>query len=310
MYYFIMNPKSKSGKSIAIWKQIEQELNTKQINYRAIYTRYQGHATKLANHLCRSKKPKTIIVLGGDGTLSEVIQGISVPCPHTIGYIPTGSGNDFAKSMGLKSSPLIALSNLLTNQSIQEIDYGTVTFSNEISRRFIVSCGIGFDAAICQKSIHSPIKRLLNRIHLGSLSYLMIGIPTIFSHKSCNGTLVLDNKKKIPLNNLFFASIHIHPFEGGGFAFCPDANFTDGALDICVVEAKWIPKRILILLCSLLKKHTACPGVHIYRCQKATFFLDHPLDFHMDGECPTSPISSLTVSSSPNDHYLFLSSKK
>lgn len=307
MYYFIINPNSKSGKGSSIWHQIQHQLNTHQISYQAIHTMYSGHATKLIKQLCSSSKPKTVIVLGGDGTLSEVIQGLSVPNLLTIGYIPTGSGNDFARSLQLNASPLKLLSHLLHSTTIVEIDYGTFTFHDGTSHRFAVSCGIGFDAMICKKSANSSIKKLLNHLHLGSLSYLFIGIPTIFTRQHYRGTLVLDDMETISIRNLFFASIHIHPFEGGGFAFCPNAHYADGALDICIVEAKWIPKRILILLATFLKKHEKLPGVHIYRCQKAHFSFQHSIPLHMDGDCPETSVKTFTVSASPKDHFRFLS---
>ncbi len=303
MYYFIINPSSRSGKGMALWKEIQTELNRHNISYQAIHTTGSGHATKLSHHLSLDSRKKMLIVLGGDGTLHEVINGLSPSSSLALGYIPTGSSNDLARSLKLESKPLKALSNILSGVPLRQVDYGTLSLSDGSIHRFVVSCGIGFDASICAESVDSPIKKLCNFLHLGKLSYIAIGIKHIFTQKGCDGTLVLDDRETIPLKNLFFASSHIHPFEGGGLAFCPNADYKDGALDLCVVEAKWIPKRLFILICALLKKHESCKGVHIYRCQKAVFHLDKPLFLHTDGESKYEKTADFTVSSSPTDHY-------
>lgn len=307
MYYFIVNPSSRSGKGIKLWQTIQTQLNLYDIPYQVIHTTRPHHATKLAKHLSSDSKPKTVIVLGGDGTLNETINGLSKNSNITLGYIPTGSSNDFARSLTLCTKPLEALANILSSvATIQEIDYGTLQLLDGTSRRFVVSCGVGFDASICQTSAISFIKKLLNFFHLGKLSYIAIGIHHLFTEKTCHGTLILDDMETVSLNNLFFLSSHIHPYEGGGLAFCPNANYADGALDLCVVEAKHIPKRIFILLCSLFKKHGFVKGVHLYRCQKAEIILEKPMYLHTDGESFDEKVDHFIVSASPNDHYRFI----
>ena len=304
MYYFIVNPKSRSGYGMEIWKRIQLQLQEHDISYQVIHTTKPGHATKLANHLSSDQKPKTVIVLGGDGTLNETINGILPNSAITLGYIPTGSGNDLARSLSLCSDPLEALANLLSSvATVEEIDYGTLQLEDGSSHRFVVSCGIGYDASICNGISHSFFKKLFNVLHLGKLGYVALGIRHLFTEKTCNGTLILDDMETVPINHLFFMSSHIHPYEGGGFAFCPNAHYADGALDLCVVEAKHIPKRIFILLCALLKKHTHLKSVKIYRCQKAVLHLDTPMILHTDGECNYGKVKTLTVSASPYDHY-------
>lgn len=101
MYTFIANPNARSGRGILLWKQIEKILLEKEIAYNVLFTKYQHHATRLVHDLTSDGAPHTIVVLGGDGTLNEVIDGIRYLDKVTLGYIPLGSGNDFARGLGL-----------------------------------------------------------------------------------------------------------------------------------------------------------------------------------------------------------------
>ena len=77
MYTFIANPNARSGRGILLWKQIEKILQEKEIEYKVLFTKYQHHATRLVHDLTSDSASHTIVVLGGDGTLNEVINGIS-----------------------------------------------------------------------------------------------------------------------------------------------------------------------------------------------------------------------------------------
>ena len=103
MYYFIINPHSKSGYGMSIWKRAEAILKEREVSYEARFTEYTGHAKKLAEQIANLSRPCTLGVLGGDGTLNEVINGLAeTDFSHiTLGYLPTGSGNDFARALNL-----------------------------------------------------------------------------------------------------------------------------------------------------------------------------------------------------------------
>ena len=94
MYTFIANPNARSGRGILLWKQIEKILLEKEIAYNVLFTKYQHHATRLVHDLTSDGAPHTIVVLGGDGTLNEVIDGIRYLDKVTLGYIPLGSGTE------------------------------------------------------------------------------------------------------------------------------------------------------------------------------------------------------------------------
>ena len=108
-YDFIINPKARSGMGMKAWQKIESELKARHINYRVYLTKRRGHAAKTAAFITADDKRHTIVVLGGDGTVNEVVNGIKRPDLITFGYIPIGSSNDFARGLKLPKDPMKAL---------------------------------------------------------------------------------------------------------------------------------------------------------------------------------------------------------
>ena len=118
MYYIIVNPASKSGRGAKIWSILEQILDEKEIEYKVFFSREAGHVIKLVRDLSASLlSPDSnsilkLIVLGGDGTLNETVQGISDFSRVEIGYIPTGSSNDMARDLKLPHDPVQILNDI------------------------------------------------------------------------------------------------------------------------------------------------------------------------------------------------------
>lgn len=318
MYYFIINPKSQSGKSLELWKEIKQELETKKAicsyvksvaqvgisqtiskeyqkmspEYRYVYTRYPGHMTEIVKRLTSSFQPKHIIIIGGDGSFNEAVNGLCNSHIHKLSFFPAGSANDLSKSLALPKNAALLLARILENPDASgaQMDIGTVSFfqkGRQRKRCFAVSSGVGFDAAIC-KNIHtSRMKKLFNHMHIGKITYLIVGIKQLFCWKPQRAFLWIDDDKKpFLLERFLFLSAHIHPYEGGGFPFCPRADYQDGKLDLCIVSG--LPFRKIFPLIPLAKqgRHVGENGVLNLRCKKARIKLEHPVFVHTDGEIP------------------------
>lgn len=288
MYHIIVNPASRSGKGIRLWESLIvpclAELN---IKYTAHFSKKMGDVARLTAEITKEAgpdNPVNLIFFGGDGTFNEAMQGISDFRYVTIGYVPTGSSNDLARDLGISRDPVSAFRQIFTNGQLHTIDLGEATLGEGNVRRFAVSCGIGFDAAVCEEVNRSAFKRALNKIGLGKLAYLCIAVKNLFATPSSTCRVLLDNKQEIELDDFIFLAAMNHRYEGGGFKFCPQASNSDGIMDICT--AADISR--LLILCALptafFGKHYMFKGIYGYQCTDMTIQSSIPLWVHTDGE--------------------------
>lgn len=285
MYYFIVNPKSSSGKGAVIWKTIEPILREEQIPYHPFFTRDWESTARLAYRLCTKKAPAVIVAVGGDGTANDVLNGLTNFQQITFGYIPTGSGNDLARGLCLESDPVKALRSILSPSKISHVNMGSL-HTPDFSRRFLVSSGIGFDASVCEGALHSKIKDVLNRLNLGKLTYTGIALRQLILSPRVKAALILDGGTPVTYSRLLFAAAMNLPYEGGGFKFCPDAKGDDDHLNLILVEKISKPKILLLFPTAYFGRHTRFHGIHILPFQEARLIVKTPLCLHTDGEIP------------------------
>ena len=165
MYFFIVNPNSGYGSGLRVWNQTKKYLNSINASYDVFFTAKQGDAMSKAAEVSKNTaKELYVIAVGGDGTINEVINGLDLSSDVIFGFIPSGSGNDLGRSLGYSGSTQENLKKMFTNGYVRNMDYGVVTNADgTLRRRFIVSCGIGFDAAVCHALDVSKIKDFCNK---------------------------------------------------------------------------------------------------------------------------------------------------
>ena len=283
MYHFIVNPKYRSGRGQLIWNMVERKLIRLSVSYDVIMTTCVGHARLAADQLSSQPEAVTIVVIGGDGTINEVLSGLHLSNHIVFGCIPTGSGNDFAKGMHLPTDPMEALDNILYGRNTVSIDLGVIQ-SNGRTSRFSISAGMGFDASICHEALTSPIKKVLNKLHLGRLTYFFIALKQIFLYTPTTITLTMDGGRTFTYKRAFFATAFNQPCEGGGIRICPNAKPDDNELDICIVSDVSRLKLALFLPGAFWGLHTHIQGVHFMRCKTITIQSDRSIPVHRDGE--------------------------
>lgn len=286
MYHIIINPAARSGRGLRIWKEeIEPALLEQNISYHAFFSEKAGDTALIAHDICaRISGSISLIILGGDGTVNDVLQGIDDTSRITLGYIPAGSSNDLARDLNLPTKPREALELILHSGSPHPMDLGTVTYSDGEQRRFVVSCGIGFDAAVCEEAAGpSRIKKVMNKLGLGKLTYLGIALRQLFAAKAVSGTLTIDDKP-FDIGNMLFTACMLHRFEGGGFMFAPNADAGDGMLNMCAVGD--LPKLLILfaLPTAFKGKHYKFKGITPYTASALTIDTTLPLWVHTDGE--------------------------
>lgn len=289
MLYFIVNETSRSGKTRQIWKDIQQSLIKADVSYEYMITQGRDHATKLASEI--SQRPEDnicIVVIGGDGTMNEVINGIADFDKVRFGIIPTGSGNDFGGGLDLPKSPEENLQRIISSykageDSYRAVDIGLVRWGQNQKKLFGISSGIGLDAIVCKKALSSKLKNVLNKLGLGSLTYVLLTIITLFSMKTADFEISYDNNKSTLKKTIFAAAMNLRA-EGGGVPMAPDANPYDGKLSIS--SASGIPKWITFLCLPFLVagKHTHIKGFNLVSCMEASIHSSQKMTLHADGE--------------------------
>lgn len=287
MYYFIVNPGSRTGSGKELWNELETKLKQLKTEYEVFFTSGEGDATCIARRIC-SEHPemKRIVIVGGDGTANEAVNGLSNYNRMILGYIPTGSSNDLARGLGIPLEPLKAFERVIHPHEFKRVDHGLVSFLDDpgTSRRFAVSSGIGYDADICYEALTSPLKKILNRLGIGKLIYYILGIKLIFTNKPAKAVFTIDGKRKLKYDRLVFAAAMNTRYEGGGMPMGPDADPTDGRITLCIVHDISKLWHLRLMPTVIKGNHVKYRGVELITCTSAEVETDRPLVVHTDGE--------------------------
>ena len=233
MIEIIVNSRSK--KSLNELNKIERVLLGKKLPYRVLKTSETTNAKDLMNEIHGAE----LIVIGGDGTINEVINNYH---GKEIIYLAYGSGNDLARSIEFKKD--IEISRLLESKRFIEYDVGVVN-----DRKFCSGFDIGFNADIIKRANGSKLKK-----YIGKYIYLLQGVIGILMLKKYKAKISWDSGE-ITTDKLYLLNAMIQPYEGGGIKFAPNATGQDGKLHIMIMENMSLATFVYNYLCLLLKKH-------------------------------------------------------
>ncbi len=298
MYEIIVNPGARSARGVKIWNKVEHLFRDANVQYNVHFTERFNEGGDIISDICKEYsdkgEPLHFIIFGGDGTVNGILQKIPSLKDVIISVIPIGSSNDFARDVGISTKPEEAVKHLLTNPTSMFVDIGYVHQENKLvrsgemdipDRRFLVSTGIGYDAAICEEAMSSGIKNFFNKIGLGKLTYLGVALKQLMNAEYITGELTLNNGENIiPLERLLFLAGMNHKYEGGGFMFGPEANNHDGMLELCAVTKISKPKILFSLPKAYKGRHFGVGGIEHYRARSYTVRVSKPLFVHADGE--------------------------
>lgn len=278
----IHNPVSGSARGGLLLRKVENLLALKGVPVEPVPTQRAGHATELARDLAREGH-KTILVLGGDGTLSEAANGIlSMPKAQrpTLGFLPGGTGNDFLRDFAITdveaAATAIGAGKAVAVDAVDVRWPGGAHFSINI-----VGCGLAAKAgARFGKSFR----------WVGPKGYDVAAAVEIAINKPCPTRVVLDGEELQGDFPVVMALNSVH--TGGAMPMCPDAKPTDGLLDVLYVHD--IGKRALLrLLAVKLRKgeHVLDPHVIIRRAATVRMEPRDPSPLLLDGEIVgTTPV--------------------
>ena len=235
-WFVIVNPIAGSGKGLDDYPLISKLLRDNHIRCEAVFTEHKYHATELTVSAIESGF-RHIIVIGGDGTLHEVVNGIYIqkyaaPEEIAIAVISVGTGNDWIRMFGIPrrySEAIRAIKEGYTFlQDVAAVEYEEAYFRQV---RYMANvAGIGFDAAVIRRLQKQSTKK-----HLGKAAYLWCMVRTFFGHKSTGVKIWVDDK--LIFNDLLFSmAIGVGKYNGGGVQQLPAAVADDGLLDVTMIK--------------------------------------------------------------------------
>ncbi len=284
MYHFIVNPVAKGGKLKKEWPRLEKLIESKINAYKVHFTEYHGHATEIVSNLTVVNEEITIIAVGGDGTMNEVLNGIVNFDTTRVGYIPFGSGMDFARGNGIPLKPEKALNTIIQGK-LKRIKTSKVTGDNGVERRFASNCGMGFDAEVSSAASieKTSLKKLFNKLNLGTLIYVYLVLKHLLTFNRLAIEVVQDGHQR-KYNNAWFITFSNNPYVGGGMMMNPKANPSEKILD-ATVAFDLSRGQILRLLPTIFKgTHINHQGVELLKGNNYQVNSNRPVEVHVDGE--------------------------
>lgn len=235
-WFVIVNPISGSGKGLDDFPLISKLLRDNGIRCEAVFTEHKCHATELTVSAVTSGY-RHIIVVGGDGTLHEVVNGLFIqqvvtPSEVTIAVIAVGTGNDWIRMYGLPtrySAVIRAIKEGYTFlQDVAAVEYEESRYRQ--TRYMANVAGVGFDAAVIKRG-----QVMRSRGRSGASLYIRALVNTFFRYKP-TGTKIWVDDRLLYNNLLFSAAIGVGKYNGGGIQQLPAAVADDGLLDVTLIK--------------------------------------------------------------------------
>lgn len=239
-------------------------------------TEYPGHAAEIA---AQAAGYQTVVALGGDGTVHEVVNGLmQLPAPGRprLGVVPIGSGNDFAFGAGVPLGNPLEAARRIFQGTPHSVDIGLLRDGSGRTVHFHNTVGIGFDAAINIRS------RSITFLY-GFIMYLTATLQSIaFNFEAPHMRVQFDDG--VIDQPVMMLTIGNGPREGGGFVTTPAARMDDGVLDFVYIR-QLSRLRLLQLLPKVMQgTHVTEPDVTVRRSTRLVIDADRALPIHVDGE--------------------------
>lgn len=288
----IANPASQNGNGaktahVAL-RQLERILGKDQVQLHL--TQCPLHAVEVTRHL--PEHVRTVIALGGDGLINEVANGLMArrqlapaqPLP-TLAVIPSGSGNDYAATLGMSPKIDRAVSQILSGKTIQA-DVGCCN-----GHYFVETLSFGVDAAIALDTV----ERRKRTGRSGTLLYAESGIDQILHHRNEHAFRLVADGVEHTGSSLTFA-VQLGCTYGGGFRICPNARIDDGLFDLCIALGPLSLGRALVAFGrAKFGAHTNMSCIKMLTARELHVEFDRCPPAQMDGEKVTGSVFDVSL---------------
>jgi YegS/Rv2252/BmrU family lipid kinase len=260
----ILNPAAGSGRANHAVLAAREHLDAAGIEYSLDISYRRGGATTLVQKAL-DLGFDTFLVIGGDGTINEVVNGMADK-DATLGIIPAGRGNDFAKMLGISKEAGSACRSFIEGGE-RRVDLG------ELNQRYFVNgVGIGFDAEVAVNADQWA----------GKSAYYFGILRTILRFKPLSLKIKFNGLE--PIVPLTMITVANGRYFGGGFILAPEALPNDGLFDVCMIGKMSKLKMLKNLGLVRAGAHTALPEFLQKRAAELCIQAERPTLAHMDGE--------------------------
>lgn len=221
-----------------------------------------------------------LVIIGGDGTANEAVNGLKFDVPMSI--ISAGTGNDFLKVLPPRKTLEDQFKILVSGKTLR-IDLGVCN-----GRKFLNGVGIGFDGQIVEEMLNTKVPLLK-----GHAKYYFHVLQILASYREKPFKFILNGENN--QEDLILMTVGNGSTFGGGFNLMPEANIQDGLLEICTIGA--IPgwKRFLHIGKLSNGSHGSLSAVNFYRTKSVQ--IDSPIKLfaHIDGEPMGNPPYTMEI---------------
>ncbi len=231
-------------------------------------TRAAGDARRMA-HEAVQQGINVVVVVGGDGTINEVIQELA-GSETALGVLPSGTVNIWAREVGIPLDNEKARDTLINGQE-RRIDLGKIN-----DRYFLLMVGIGIDGEVTQVVEKKPGKRF------GVLGYLLIGIWLGLGYPAYRALLQMDGRElKVNALQIVIGNTQLY---AGAVKYTWEAKCDDGLLDVCIVRKRSVFGRIMVFISFLLDDKRRYHWVHYETGASIKIHTRHPIAIQIDGD--------------------------
>jgi YegS/Rv2252/BmrU family lipid kinase len=273
----IVNPAAGGGRSGRLGPELERTLRGHGLTVRRVDTRDVQHARELAVEAAR--QGETVVALSGDGLIGAIADVLRSVPGASLGVLPGGRGNDFARVLGIPGDPRAACATI-ANGAPRAVDVGEVE-----GRAFVGIASAGFD---------SDANRIANEAPawLGGLVYAYGALRALASWRPATFQIELDPPGERHTFTGYSIGTANSKAYGGGMYAAPGALLDDGLLEIVTMEhmSRW--RFISRVLPRVFKgTHVELPQVRVFRAAEVTISADRPFTMYADGD----PIGELPL---------------
>ena len=290
----IVNPESAGGATRAAWPSIASDLRSHFGAFTIAFTEQSGQGIELAAEAAR-KGVKFIIACGGDGTISEVANGIlQSGTAAELGILPSGTGGDFRRTLEIPLRRRDA-AQILRDGRTRLIDVGRVTYINpagiEDTRYFLGVASFGMSASVIERVKETGPEWLPARAPkwlTGRISFGASMLQTAMQSPSVKVVVQLDDRPEQHLSVANFCIANARYF-GGGMKIAPEAKLTDGRFDVVTIGDMGARKILTNAPRIYVGSHLSMDQVHHALAKKViarAVSKDEEVTVEVDGELP------------------------